>query len=1055
MRRTTTLLLAVIVAASPSLAAARPGDRVAGPLVARSSHGSVPTIYGANRSIHRTAPDETAPSITTLVASSGHAGDTVQVKGSGLAVASLVMFSGIACSFSIVDDSRLDAVVPSGGVDGPFVVSSPRGTGTSPTFDLLEPTVSSLSASSGHTGDSVGITGTQFTADAIPRFGGVAATSFTVDSVTHITATVPAAARTGAVTVVTGSGTSNTDHSYSVLATLANPTVSPTSGRYNDSITFTGTGFSDVSAVKFNGTDALSFVVDSPTSLRALVPDATTGTVSVTTGGGSTTGTSFTVSTAPTILSLSANSGTPGASITITGIHLDTLTGVAQNGTSWTLGAYSYSSASVTVPEAQMIAAPVVATNPSGTGSSPANFTVTNFWVDFSSFCSADVLPPNVVQTIGGTMPPRILATGLHAVKWSSHDWSYDYRGTQMQFCGLWTAYDASENVASLRLDSTSHQFSSPNLGATVTDFYATGPDGTASASRVRRTSGSLGILNLNGGTITDATLGDSLHDSGFCAWVKDDPNDLAQVAGTCSFGAHVTSGGLTNWDCSTREEPTQHPDPTQWHWLCSTDDTHLATGGAEGVINGACVETSCYGGTSGDFHDYDHGCSIQNYNNCTTNIGSILVAFPMAWKGGPDDPPPHFGSDTTRLTAFPSVDTHVTDSTTLAAWKKSGIVDLEFLVIDSPRKKSNGFSKGTSDEQTVFHIVNSDGDWKLNLSQAGWWAKIRGVTTGFDASGGANVGHLGELWGRAPMLFRVYNDPTGNLAFTSATINGCTDITNVKSTTSPGANTSTPTGLYLGSDSGTTSRMPKLMVRFKANASGRDLHPEEFVFFGDSTTALQSNGEPYCNFVYRGTEALSRAGIVNYSNVTGHSTLSQAITDWNASAYKGKASLKAVVIMGWYNDLAAGTTAASLASSMNSWISSMKSSNAGLKVIVVVPIPCSVSSGSACTGVNTTQYNEWMSDVRGTGPNPITNVDAVVDFASVLDVNGDGVIDSNWSAAPPRPLSRTRGIVMGDYVRTALQNLGLLFRWSLSAWSPQPRPDLKTEIRRRFRIRY
>ena len=82
------------------------------------------------------------------------------------------------------------------------------------------PTITSISASSARLGQSVVITGTNFTGATQVLFGGTAATSFTIDSATQITAVVGAGA-TGSVSVNTAGGTA-TIAGFTFLATPNN-----------------------------------------------------------------------------------------------------------------------------------------------------------------------------------------------------------------------------------------------------------------------------------------------------------------------------------------------------------------------------------------------------------------------------------------------------------------------------------------------------------------------------------------------------------------------------------------------------------------------------------------------------------------------------------------------------------------------------------------------------------------------------------------------------------------------------------------------------------------
>ena len=91
------------------------------------------------------------------------------------------------------------------------------------------------------------------------------------------------------------------------MVTSFNPTI----GNSGTTVVITGSDFSNVSQVSFNGTVQPSFTVDSPTQITTTVPSgATTGTISVTTIAGTAASTSsFTVdNTAPTV-TISANPG--------------------------------------------------------------------------------------------------------------------------------------------------------------------------------------------------------------------------------------------------------------------------------------------------------------------------------------------------------------------------------------------------------------------------------------------------------------------------------------------------------------------------------------------------------------------------------------------------------------------------------------------------------------------------------------------------------------------------------------------------------------------------
>jgi len=173
----------------------------------------------------------------------------------------------------------------------------------------------------GPVGTVVTITGTNFTGATAVRFNGLAA-SFTVVSDTSITATVPAGATTGPITVITpNSGPLITTTRFTVTPAITSFT--PASGPVGTVVTITGTNFTGATAVKFNGVPA-SFAVVSDTSITATVPTgATTDVIAVTTPDGTaTSATSFTVVflASTTTVTSSQNPSVSGLSVTLTAI---------------------------------------------------------------------------------------------------------------------------------------------------------------------------------------------------------------------------------------------------------------------------------------------------------------------------------------------------------------------------------------------------------------------------------------------------------------------------------------------------------------------------------------------------------------------------------------------------------------------------------------------------------------------------------------------------------------------------------------------------------------
>ena len=157
------------------------------------------------------------------------------------------------------------------------------------------------------------------------------------------------------------------------------PTISgftPTSGPVGASVSISGTNFTGASAVAFNGTSA-SFSVTSATAIQATVPaGATSGTISVTTPGGTATSSgAFTVVNGPAISGFTPTSGRVGASVTINGTSFTGATAVAFNGTSASFTVTSDTAIQTAVP-AGATTGPVSVTTAGGTAQSSGAFTV-------------------------------------------------------------------------------------------------------------------------------------------------------------------------------------------------------------------------------------------------------------------------------------------------------------------------------------------------------------------------------------------------------------------------------------------------------------------------------------------------------------------------------------------------------------------------------------------------------------------------------------------------------------------------------------------------------
>jgi uncharacterized protein (TIGR03382 family) len=313
-----------------------PDDATTGPLRVTNTLGS----GSSSTNFTVLAP----PTITAITPSSGKAGDTLTLTGTGFTGTGSVSFpGGVEAVFTVVSDTEMTLTVPSGATSGRLNVSSRGGYGTSSVsftaISSVVPTVDGFSPTSGGVHSMVRIQGSGFTGTTKVTFNGVVTTSVQVLSDTSMRAYVPDGATTGKVEVTNTLGTGSSSGVFTVLPSPIVTGFTPTSGAAGTEVTLTGTGFSGAFAVLFNGVSAELTPV-SDTQLKAIVPTgAASGPISVSSPGG--TGSSKAVfrvpsSQAPVITSFSPTQGGAGigATVSILGMHFSGTTEVKFNDTS-------------------------------------------------------------------------------------------------------------------------------------------------------------------------------------------------------------------------------------------------------------------------------------------------------------------------------------------------------------------------------------------------------------------------------------------------------------------------------------------------------------------------------------------------------------------------------------------------------------------------------------------------------------------------------------------------------------------------------------------------
>ncbi|MGF2410952.1 FG-GAP-like repeat-containing protein [Ferruginibacter sp.] len=211
-----------------------------------------------------------------------------------------------------------------------LVVSNGITTDTSIQYQYFYPPVhiNSFNPVIAGTGNTITISGSNFSGAVAVSFGGTAASGFTVVSPTTITATVGGGS-SGYIKIITPTGRDSMP-GFTYIPAPSITSFTPTAAAAGTTVTITGTNFTNVSTVKFAGIAATSFTTVSPTTITAIVPSGTSGAVTVTTPGGTATMPGFI--SLPTITSFTPNKGTQGTILNITGTSFTGTTAVTVGG---------------------------------------------------------------------------------------------------------------------------------------------------------------------------------------------------------------------------------------------------------------------------------------------------------------------------------------------------------------------------------------------------------------------------------------------------------------------------------------------------------------------------------------------------------------------------------------------------------------------------------------------------------------------------------------------------------------------------------------------------
>lgn len=366
------------------------------------------------------------PFITGFSPVSAQVGSQVVVDGLNFLEVTNVAFTSASGGFtnasavSIVAATQLRATVPVGATNGPLRVISPSGTNVTSsnlTVFVLAPVINDFTPTNGLPGSTVTLNGANFLGATNVSFNGITASSFNVTADSQITATVPAAATTGPISVNTPGGSVTSSVPFYLPPRLTSFT--PATGPVGTAVTLSGTNFTGVSSVTFAG--ANSTTISAPvtslvaTQMTVLVPtNAISGLVTVTTPGGiiASTG-NFTVT--PKVDSFTPLLGPVGTTVTVRGQSFTNATAVRFNGVNAGFSSVTDTQLVAVVPIGASTG-PLTVVTPDGTGAGPVVYTVTtspDVSAQQTNSPSIVSFGSNVTITITVTNSRSSIATGV------------------------------------------------------------------------------------------------------------------------------------------------------------------------------------------------------------------------------------------------------------------------------------------------------------------------------------------------------------------------------------------------------------------------------------------------------------------------------------------------------------------------------------------------------------------------------------------------------------------------------------------------------------------
>lgn len=370
------------------------------------------TVYTPGGSATSGVTFTAAPVITSFSPPNGGNPTAVYINGANFVVnGTTVTFSGASpVAGTVTASTVVEATVPAGAVTGPITVTTSAGSAVSASNFVASstPAITGFNPPYGSIGSSVTISGWNFYGVTSVKFNGTTA-SFSTPSQTQITATVPAGATSGQISVTTAAGTAMSGSNYLTGAGPFITSFSPPLGTLNNYITLYGLNLATTDTVSFDGVKEAVTGYGTGYLQINLNAATATGPIEITGAPGQnfTTSSNFIYASGPYVTGFSPTLGGAGIYVVIDGYNFSGVSSVKFGGASASFSITSSNQITATVPSGAGTGAITV-----GSFTTSSNFTVEGTAPVVTSFSPTNAVTGSVV-TINGANFTNLSSPGV------------------------------------------------------------------------------------------------------------------------------------------------------------------------------------------------------------------------------------------------------------------------------------------------------------------------------------------------------------------------------------------------------------------------------------------------------------------------------------------------------------------------------------------------------------------------------------------------------------------------------------------------------------------